>query len=388
MLELLPALGKHICKSSSFVSLITAVQINGCQKKCNIMKTQTTALMPKLYIGIDVHKKSWTYHYQTDLFDGKTITQPANPNTLVDWVQKHYPAHEVTCAYEAGFSGYSAARLFQKQNWNVLVLNAADIPRPQKQSIVKTDKIDCRNICKQLKNDALTSITIPEEQRESFRALFRERNNFVMGLRHIKLQIKSYLMYCGITIPEEFDNASWSKNFIEWIKNQSSQYETGALKISFLLKRYDFMYQETLTISNQIRLYARKHYKKDYYLLMSVPGIGGITASAILAELGDLRKYNRFDDLASSVGFVPGVYSSGDTTIVKGITPRAKNLLRSYIIEASWQAVRFDPVLQEYYRSHYGKQPNKIIVKVARKLLSRIHAVIKTETPYQIGVVK
>ena len=80
-------------------------------------------------------------------------------------------------------------------------------------------------------------------------------------------------MYCGITIPEEFDNASWSKNFIEWIKNQSQPFETGTLKISFLLKRYDFMYQETLMISNQIRLYARKHYKKDYYLLMSVPGI-------------------------------------------------------------------------------------------------------------------
>ena len=352
------------------------------------MKTNTTAFNPKLYIGIDVHKKSWTFHYKTDLFDGKTITQPANPNTLVAWVAKNFPSHEVTCAYEAGFSGYSAARLFQKQNWNVLVLNAADIPRSQKQSVVKTDKIDCRNICKQLKNESVKSITIPEEQRESFRSLFRERNNYVMGLRHIKLQIKSYLMYCGITIPEEFDNASWSKNFIEWIKNQSSEFETGALKISFLLKRYDFMYQETLTISNQLREYARKHYKKDYQLLRSVPGIGGITAVAILAEIGDLRKYQRLDDLAGIIGLVPGIYSSGDKTIVKGITPRAKKLLRSYLIEASWQAVRFDPVLQEYYRSHYGKESNKIIVKVARKLLSRIHAVIKTETPYQIGVIK
>ena len=261
-------------------------------KKCQLMKTETTALNSKLYIGIDVHKKSWTYHYQTDLFDGKTITQPANPKTLVDWVSKNFPTHEVTCAYEAGFSGYSAARLFQKQNWNVLVLNAADIPRSQKQSIVKTDKIDCRNICKQLKNEALKSITIPEEQRESFRSLFRERNNFVMGLRHIKLQIKSYLMYCGVTIPEEFDNASWSKNFIEWIKNQRSDYETGTLKISFLLKRYEFMYQETLSISTQIRLYAKKHYKKDYDLLRSVPGIGGITASAFASGAFSMRVYS------------------------------------------------------------------------------------------------
>jgi transposase len=56
------------------------------------MKKETTALVQKLYIGFDVHKKSWTFHYQTDLFDGKTITQPANPNTLVDWVQKLSPA--------------------------------------------------------------------------------------------------------------------------------------------------------------------------------------------------------------------------------------------------------------------------------------------------------
>lgn len=195
-------------------------------------------------------------------------------------------------------------------------------------------------------------------------------------------------MFCGITIPEEFDNANWSKNFIEWIKQQNHSYETGSLKIHFLLKRYDFMHQETLTISNQIRAYARKHYKKDFNLLRSVPSIGGITSCAILAELGDLRKFSSLDDLASIVGLVPGIYSSGDTTIVKGITPRAKKLLRSYLIEASWQAVRFDPVMQQYYRSHYGKQPNKIIVKVARKLLSRIHAVIKTNTPYQIGVIK
>jgi len=148
------------------------------------------------------------------------------------------------------------------------------------------------------------------------------------------------------------------------------------------------MQKNLLQLSTSLRSYARKNYKKDYYLLKSVPGIGGIVAVGILAELGDLRLYNKFDQLASSVGMVPGIYSSGDNYIVKGITPRAKQLLRSYIIEASWQAVRFDPALQEYYRSHYGKKPNKIIVKVARKLLSRIHAVIKTETPYQIGLIK
>ena len=62
--------------------------------------------------------------------------------------------------------------------------------------------------------------------------------------------------------------------------------------------------------------------------------------------------------------------------------------MRSYLIEASWQAVRIDPALQEYYRSHRGKKPNDIIVKVARKLLSRIYAVLRTETQYELALVK
>ena len=57
-------------------------------------------------------------------------------------------------------------------------------------------------------------------------------------------------------------------------------------------------------------------------------------------------------------------------------------------VEAAWQAIRADPVMQGYYRKHMGKDTKKIIIKVARKLLSRTLAVIKTETPYEIGVVE
>ncbi|WP_186434961.1 hypothetical protein [Gillisia sp. Hel_I_86] len=56
-------------------------------------------------------------------------------------------------------------------------------------------------------------------------------------------------------------------------------------------------------------------------------------------------------------------------------------------MEASWQAIRTDPVIQAYYRKHMGKDVKKIIVKVAHKLLSRTLAVIKTEIPYEVGVI-
>ena len=67
---------------------------------------------------------------------------------------------------------------------------------------------------------------------------------------------------------------------------------------------------------------------------------------------------------------------------------RAHRLIRSYFIEASWQAIRTDPIMKAYYRKHIGKNVKTIIIKVARKLLSRTLAVIKTETPYEIGIIE
>jgi len=58
------------------------------------------------------------------------------------------------------------------------------------------------------------------------------------------------------------------------------------------------------------------------------------------------------------------------------------------LVEATWQAIRFDPVMQAYYRSHQGKDTKKILVKVARKLLSRILAVIKRGVAYEIGIIE
>ena len=95
--------------------------------KFNVMISSQITATPKLFIGMDVHKKSWTCHFKTDLFDYKTVTMPANPNCLKDYVIKNFPGHEVSCCYEAGCCGYWIARKLQQLNWNVLVVNPADI---------------------------------------------------------------------------------------------------------------------------------------------------------------------------------------------------------------------------------------------------------------------
>ena len=154
------------------------------------------------------------------------------------------------------------------------------------------------------------------------------------------------------------------------------------------LKQVEFLHYETNEIGNQLRKYCRTHHKKTYNLLRSVPGVGPLTAICFISEIGDIKRFNNFKQLSCLVGLMPTTYQSSDTNRTQRLTPRALRIMRSYLVEAAWQAVRIDPILREYYKNHTGKKPNDIIVKVARKLLSRMYGVLRTETEYQLNLVK
>lgn len=72
------------------------------------MNTQTTAT-PKLYIGLDIHKKSWSVHFRTDIFDHRGFNMPPEPVKLSEYVTNHFADHEIFITYESGCCGFSAA---------------------------------------------------------------------------------------------------------------------------------------------------------------------------------------------------------------------------------------------------------------------------------------
>jgi len=251
---------------------------------------------------------------------------------------------------------------------------------------MKTDKIDARNIAKQLRSGTLKKISIPNLERESLRSLTRQRTALVRDYRRIKTRIKSLLLYLQIEIPEGMDSAKWPKRFVEWLEELDLNYSNTNRTMRSMLSQYKYIDSELKLLSNDIRSYCKQHHKKDYMLLRTVPGIAGLTAAYILSELGDIRRFSSFKKFASYVGFIPSMHQSGEGIYTGGSTPRANKHVRNMIVEASWIAIRTDPVLQNYYRSHRGKNSKAVIFKVGRKLLSKIMAVIKTEKEYSIGV--
>lgn len=350
------------------------------------MSKQVTTERAKLFIGLDIHKKSWKFHFTTDIVSGSGHTFPPKSELVRNYVLRNYKDYEVSIAYEVGCCGYKPAREFESYGWDTYVVNPADIPRPSKNKFMKTDKIDAKNIAKQLRAGNLKKITIPGLERESLRSLTRQRTALVRDYRRIKTRIKSLLLYLQVEIPEGMDSPKWPLRFLDWLEQLDLGYSNSNRTLRSMLSQYRYLDQELKHLSNDIRCYCKQNYKKDYMLLRSVPGIAGLTAGYLLAEIGDIRRFSSFKKLASYIGFIPSMHQSGEGIYTGGSTPRANKHVRNMIVEASWIAIRTDPVMQNYYRSHAGKNSKAVIFKVGRKLLSKIMAVIKTEREYSIGV--
>jgi transposase len=333
-----------------------------------------------------MHKRSWRVHFSTDLTVGSGQTMPPDPDKLKDYVRRYYPDHQIAIAYEAGPCGFSAARQFLAFGWETLVINPADLPKTN--PALKTDKIDAQAMAKQLRAGNLRSIHIPAVPRECLRSLSRQRTALVRDFRKIKTRIKGLLLYYDLGIPPQFDNATWSKAFLRWLEELQWNYPTIELTLQSMLDQYHFIDTQIKTVTKKLKAYCRRKYPQDYTLLRSVPGIGALTAAYLLAEIGDLRRFNAFKQFAAYVGIVPRIHASGEKQHIYGVSPRANATIRSLIVESSWVAIRIDPVLQAYYRKHAQHNSKAALFKVAHKLLSRIHAVIKNQTPYQIGTLK
>jgi transposase len=213
--------------------------------------------------------------------------------------------------------------------------------------------------------------------------------NLVRDVRRSKNRIRSFLFYYGITIPLEFDNNHWSLGFEKWIEEVEMQTEEGKETIGQLLISYRHLRQQMLDINRQLRRYIKRYDGQLYELLRTIPGIGPLTAITLITELGDIERFRNLNQLSSYVGLMPRVNQSGEHERVGDLTFRCNRYLRTMIVEATWQAIRMDPVLMQYYKQKIvNSKGQKVIIKVARKLVNRIRYVMKNRRPYELEVME
>lgn len=334
----------------------------------------------KIYLGIDVHKKTYAV---TAICDGQVVkkdTLAADPSILVGYCKKYFPNAAVESAYEAGFSGFHLHRILVSHNIKNNVVHAAGIEVASGDR-VKTDKRDSLKIATQLSVGRLKGIYVPSIERENYRSLTRLRESFIRHRTRAGTQLKSLLFQHGLIRHDHKKKTSQ-----KWI--QGLQGEQMSAELKYAVEQYaatwTYMADKIKEVQGQIALQA----KEDEALEMvyqSAPGIGPTVARILANELGDMSQFKTERQLFSYTGLTPSEHSSGDRIRQGHISRQGKPIFRRILVQAAWMAIRHDPSFEEIYNRVSIKAGGKrAIVGVARRLIGRLRACFKTGKLYCI----
>jgi len=351
-----------------------------------IMKTKVQTFEGiNIYVGIDVHFKSWKIApFTNDTALKKFTLSPPSPSKLADSLYKRYPKANFICCYEAGFSGFWIQRQLENLGLSTHIVNAADIPTTNKELRRKEDARDASKIGRQLRAKSLDFIFIPSKKQESDRSVLRFREQLIKDERRVKQRIKMHCHFVGLA--EFISNTTWSQKSIDELISLANKLDEEYLKQS--LHQLIQLRNCKKNITKKIKeLSCSGHYGQLSYLLQSIPGISQLGSMILITEIMDMKRFSSMDKLCSYIGLVPDTHHSSDTLKDRGITKRKNRRLRTILIEAAWIAIRYDPALTIAY-SKYKKKTigQKAIVKIARKLLARIRFVWLNKQPYVIGL--
>ncbi len=338
----------------------------------------------KFYVGLDVHKKSWSVTVRSLEMEVARFTQPPSPEALIKTLKSKFPGGEYYSAYEAGFSGTTHHEQLCQLGIKNIIVHPADVPSTDKQKKNKTDLHDSRNIAQQLEKRNIHGIHIMPREQQELRSFFRLRESRVRDVTRSNNRLKGFMMYHGIQVPSSLKKKEYiSKKILDWLSTLELTTEVGRLSKEELIKELKYQREQEFKITKQLRLYVQTVYADDYKHLLTVPGIGSITAMALLSEIGDFTRFDDPDEYISYLGLTPWNDSSGDVLRTKGMQPRCNKHLRPLLIEASWTSIRKSTELLAYYSKHAVKNNKHAIIKVARRLALIAKGVVLNKQNYQ-----
>ena len=351
-----------------------------------MQRNKTSFKGQNIFIGIDVHKKTWSVTCLTQAGFKHTYAQKASAADLAAFLHRNFPEGDYQAVYESGFTGFSTYYALKEHGINCIVTHASDVPTTQYENVMKTDRVDSEKLARALRNGALKPVYVREIENLDDRGVVRIRAVMVNDLARYKSRVKHLLMSHGVEIPEYLISAgkTWSKRFIVWLREEASLLGSTRHSLDMLIDQVERLRDSQLAVTRQLRqMSVSDKYRDRYRLLLSVPGIGCVVAMTLLTEIYDVHRFSNQRQFAHYLGLVPTSHSSGDKSIHGKKTFRGNKEIGPKLIEGCWKAIRKDPGLGALYATYcQSMHPNKAIVKIARKLSNIIFSVLKNEKAY------
>lgn len=335
-----------------------------------------------IYCGLDVHKKNWAVTIVVNGIIVEKYSMDPDPEQLVGHLKRNYPNGTYYCVYEAGFSGFWAHRILVEHGVHSIITNPADVPTKHKERRRRDDAVDSKKLARELSNGALEGIYIPTEEQEALRSLVRLRKQLTVDQSRTKNRIKSLLNFIGVENPENEEIKHWSGKYIKYLETIEFRQIETKYTMNGLLEMLRVQRKLLTEIIRQLRKFVREkeHSKNLINRLLSIPGIGFVTAITLYTEIMDISRFSKFDKLCSILGLVPDTDSTGENEKITGLTRRHNRYLRNMLIESAWTAIRKDKALMAMYGKLLQRMSaQRAIIRIAKKLVIRIMYVWKND---------
>jgi len=196
----------------------------------------------------------------------------------------------------------------------------------------KNDAADAEAICEAVARPNMRFVPIKDIEQQSALALHRVRQGFVKARTAQANQIRGLLGEFGLIIPQGIANIA--KRVPELIEDATNEL-TGTFRrlIDRLMNHLKELDKQVKEIEMQIITWHRAN--DDSCRLEKIPGIGPITASALIATIGDARNFEDGRQVAAWLGLVPRQHSSGGKPTLLGISKRGDSYLRTLLIHGA-----------------------------------------------------
>ena len=264
-----------------------------------------------LFFGMDVDKRSITISvYSHDGFV-KTLHTPYGSQHVLACIRKRFADKGVILCYEAGPTGFGLHDDLTQAGYRCLVIAAQN--RRAAGERVKTNRLDSLKMAEELRGGKLEGIHVPAKPYRYLRHLTRLREMFIYQIRACKLRIKATLLLETIPYPPARPRNQWSPNVMQLLHKLDCP-QAIRFKLDHLLAVLENSNEQMKIVSREIVDFCSRQQPLDEYmaLLQTVPGIGPVVASYMLARIGDPAWIANCRQLAAFLGLIPTEHSTGD----------------------------------------------------------------------------
>ena len=364
-----------------------------------------------LYVGLDVHKDTIAIAVarpgrETAEYRGEIANKPKNVEKLIQRLSAEAGAEVLLVCYEAGPCGYGLYRQIIELGHGCQVVAPSLIPRKPGERI-KTDRRDALKLAQLLRGGDLTSVWVPGPEQEAVRDLTRARDDLKAQERKARQQLNAFVLRHGHAWPS--NKTRWTQAHYNWLESLKFDHPWQQVVLQEYIEAVKAATRRVADMTDQmLQVLPQWSLGPVVDSLMALRGVDKVAATVLLAELGDLSRFDSPRQLMAYLGLVPSEHSSGSRRRQGAITLTGNGHARRMLVESAWsyrfparqtmhlkrkaanasqeaQAIAWKAQkrLCGRYRSltQAGKNTKLVCVAIARELAGFIWDIVRNEMP-------